>query len=308
VLDPVARSLYTVNLSTGAATFVGNIGGTGSILGLAAAPEAMAPAANSTLYAVTSTGSLLSFARNAPGTVTTVALSGIGGGETVVGIDFRPATNVLYLLTRDAGNVGRLYTVNVGTGVAAIASTLNDGAMAPAVATNVLLLGTQTGIDFNPVPDRLRIIGNQGQSLRVNVDTGVVIVDGSINQPAPSVHAAAYTNNVFPAPATTQLFVIDAGAGSLLLQNPPNAGTLNNVGALSVTDSFTSTSGFDIAGGANGLALAALQRTVPMGSPAEASRLYRINITTGAATEVAPGVFLGGTGATAVGGLAIRVQ
>jgi hypothetical protein len=184
-------------------------------------------------------------------------------------------------------------------------ATLNDGLMP---AGNVLLTGTQIGIYFNPVPDRLRIIGNSGQSLRVNVDSGVVIVDGSINQPAPSVHAAAYTNNVFPAPATTQLFVIDAGTGSLLLQSPPNAGTLNNVGALSVTDSFTTTSGFDIAGGASGLVLAALQRSVAMGSPAEASRLYRINLVTGAASEIAPGVFLGGAGATPVGGLAIRVQ
>lgn len=305
VLDPVARSLYTVNLTTGAATLVGNIGGTGSILGLAAAPEAAAPAVNSTLYAVTDAGSLLSFARNAPAAVTTTALSGIGAGETVAGIDFRPATSVLYLLSRDGGGVGRLYTVNVGTGAATLVGTLNDGASPTPV--NVLLTGTQFGVDFNPVPDRLRIISNTRQNLRVNVGDngsgvfGVTIVDGAVNQPTPDVHAAAYTNSFFPQNmAGTLLYVIDAATGSLLTQNPANDGTLFNVATHSATGGFTTTSGFDIAGGANGLVLAALQTTGE-----SASRLYRVNLTTGALTESGTGGLMG---ASPINGLAIRIQ
>ena len=36
-------------------------------------------------------------------------------------------------------------------------------------------------MDFNPVPDRLRVVSDTGQSLRINVDTGAVITDTALN-------------------------------------------------------------------------------------------------------------------------------
>ena len=33
------------------------------------------------------------------------------------------------------------------------------------------------GVDFNPVPDRLRVVSNTGQNLRINVDTGATTTD-----------------------------------------------------------------------------------------------------------------------------------
>jgi len=61
-------------------------------------------------------------------------------------------------------------------------------------------------------------------------------------------------------------------------------------------------SGAGIAGGNNGVALAALQRTVGTPLAAEAfSRLYRVNLTTGAATEIGQGI-----AGAALRGLAIR--
>ena len=59
-------------------------------------------------------------------------------------------------------------------------------------------------VDFNPVADRLRVIGSDGTSLRVNVDDGKVIKDGSLKYAdtdankgkTPKIMAGAYTNSV----------------------------------------------------------------------------------------------------------------
>ncbi|MEG1327724.1 MAG: DUF4394 domain-containing protein, partial [Janthinobacterium sp.] len=115
------------------------------------------------------------------------------------------------------------------------------------------------------------------QSLRINVDTGATTTDGATNRSgaSPVVTAAAYTNS-FAGTAATMLFDIDTASASLALQNPPNDGTLANVGLLGVA--VAGDAGFDIAGGANGLALAALRTAA--GGP---SSLYRIDLATGAA-------------------------
>jgi hypothetical protein len=274
---------------------------------------------NSTVYAVgvnSPTISLLSFARNAPGTVATIGnITGVGAGESVDGIDFRPSDGLLYMLTT-GGGVSRVYTVNLTTAAATLVGVLAadpTDATAPFTAVS----GVNRGINFNPMPAAvpLRIISDSGQNLRVsNLATLTTVTDADINQPAPSVNAAAYTNS-FPTPAgvtaTTALYVIDAATGSLLQQGlaapGPNGGVLTNVGALSAADSFSAMSGFDIGGGANGVALAALQKIVA-GTPEASSRLYRVNIATGAATEVVAGALIGGAGAAAIGGLAIRIQ
>ena len=38
--------------------------------------------------------------------------------------------------------------------------------------------------------DRLRVIGDGGQNLRINVDTGATTTDGTINRAAPAVVVA----------------------------------------------------------------------------------------------------------------------
>lgn len=297
ILDTVTQpqQLYSINLSTGAATLIPAPDLPAStVLGLAAPISSMAPAADSQVFVI-ETNNLVSFARDTGERVVDVGITGLAGaaGEAVVGMDFRPATGALYVLTRDTAGTGRLYTLDTATGAAALSSTLDT-----------VLGDTQFGVDFNPVPDRLRIIGSTGQNLRVNVETGAAIVDGTVNQPTPNVHAAAYINSFSPQNmAGTLLYVIDAATGSLLTQNPANDGTLFNVGALSAGNSFSSVSGFDIAGGANGIVLAALQ----LGAETS-SRLYRINLATGAATEVSSGVFIGGASAPLLDGLAIRIQ
>jgi hypothetical protein len=143
------------------------------------------------------------------------------------------------------------------------------------------LSGTSFGFDFNPVVDRIRVVSDAEQNLRLNPDTGAVAaVDSSLN-PAGSVVAAAYTNS-FPSAATTTLFGIDSGSDMLVLigglNGTPsaNGGVVSNVGPLGVDT--TSLAGLDIAT-AHGVAYAALN----VGGVA---RLYTLSLTIGAATLV----------------------
>ena len=48
------------------------------------------------------------------------------------------------------------------------------------------LSGTAFGFDFNPTVDRIRVVSDTGQNLRLNPDTGAVAaVDGALNQGRP---------------------------------------------------------------------------------------------------------------------------
>lgn len=222
------------------------------------------PAAAVSLVGLTEGNTLVNFDSSNPSSTSSVQVTGING--TLLGIDRRPANNLIYGLT-DTNN---LYTINPFTGAATFVSTLS----APFTG------GTISGVDFNPVPDRLRVIGGNDQSFRINVDTGAVIVDGSLNPGDPNVTAVAYTNaDNNPATGTT-LYDIDYISDSLFIQNPPNNGTLVQVGSLGID--IDSTAGFDIftENGVNS-AFAALTPASTTGS-----NLYTINLTTGAATSL----------------------
>lgn len=154
----------------------------------------------------------------------------------LAGIDVRPADGMLYGVT----GTGTVYTIAMD-GKASMKSKLET--MLPA--------GVMATIDFNPAADRLRVIGSDGTSLRANVDDGKVTKDGSLKYAAndasqgktPKVVAAAYTNSV-KGTKETALYDIDAAAGILVKQAPPNDGILNTVGMLGTG---VDTMAFDIA-------------------------------------------------------------
>jgi hypothetical protein len=238
------------------------------VAALAAATFGMIGASKSamavSLVGLAEDNTLVLFDSDSPSSTTSVQVSGIEG--TLLGIDRRPANNLIYGLT----SADNLYTINPFTGAASFVSKLSvpfDG-------------GRISGVDFNPVPDRLRVIGGNDQSFRINVDNGVVIVDGSLNPGDPNVTAVAYTNaDNDPATGTT-LYDIDYVSDTLLIQNPPNNGTLVPVGSLGVD--IDALAGFDIftSNGVN-TAFAALTPASTTGA-----NLYTINLTTGAATSV----------------------
>ncbi len=135
-----------------------------------APPPTPAPPAAGDTFALTSDNRLVTFNRSAPAIPNAVRISGLLMGEDLLGIDIRPGgtpAGELYALS----DGGRIYTINVSTGAATRKGMLVPD---PADTTNPFsaLDGTDFGVDFNPVSDRLRIVSNTGQNLRVNADTG----------------------------------------------------------------------------------------------------------------------------------------
>lgn len=221
-------------------------------------------------FGLTANNKLLNFALNNPNSVSEKSLTGLLVDERFIGIDYRLRTTTdhsgkLYGLT----NKANLYTINPESGLASLVSTLKPAAGSSFTALD----GTSFAVDFNPTADRLRVISNTGQNLRINVDTGDTIKDGDINGASGAqVTAAAYTNSFKTPVATlaTELFDLDQTNKTLTKQNPPNNGTLSLIGNLGIN--LGTDNGFDIAGGDNGLALA----TVSGGSGP--SVLYRIDL------------------------------
>lgn len=151
----------------------------------------------------------------------------LAGGAALIGIDVRPSDGKLYGVTMD----GVIVTVDPMSGKWEKKSDLSEKLPAGATFT----------VDFNPVADRMRLMGSNGLSLRINVDDGKATVDGSHKYAetdkakgmTPRVTAGAYMNSMAGAKETA-LFNIDAASGMLVKQAPPNDGTLNTVGALGV--------------------------------------------------------------------------
>lgn len=243
------------------------------------------------VYAVTESGYLVNFDSSTPNAATTIGLiGGLGEDETVVGIDFRPANGQLYAAT-DGNN---LYTVELGTATATLVQALT-----PAFS------GSRFGLDFNPVPDRLRITSGADQNLRCNpsagfpactVDTALAFGAGDLNAGRnPNVVGSAYTNSVAGAASTT-LYGIDSTLNALVVQNPPNDGVLNTIGLLGVNT--TDLVGFDIltVAGVN-TAYASLTQTGSF-----LSRFYTVDLVTGLASPV------GGTDFTSLIGAGDQIR
>lgn len=218
---------------------------------------------------LTSGGRLLTIDSAAPQTVTkTLTVTGLDAGDALVSIDYRPATGGLFGL----GKLSRLYSINAETGAATAVGAA--GAFA--------LSGANFDADFNPTVDRIRIVSDTKQNLRANANDGTLsATDTSLAYAAtdvntgknPTIVGAAYTNS-FSTALQTILYGIDSTQDTLVIQNPPNAGTLNTVGPLGVDTSDAV--GFDISG-TTGVPYAAL-------TVAGVAQLYTINLLSGAAT------------------------
>jgi hypothetical protein len=224
------------------------------------------------LIGVVGPTTLIGFDSAAPGVVTSsLTVTGLNG-DLIRGVDFRPSNGQLYAL----GGSGALYTIDTGTGAA---TTVGPGVPVSASALDF-------GFAFNPVPDAIRVVTSTDLNLRVNPNTGTTTTDVPLAYAAgdpnagrnPNVTGVAYTNQVSGAVAATTLYGIDAATSALVLQNPPNAGTLTTIGSLGVTlfsNGFGI--GFDIEGGTN-TAFASLVTDLGQNG------LYTINLSTGAAS------------------------
>ena len=233
------------------------------------------------LTGLTSTGNLVTFDSGTPGTIqSSVAISALMPGETLLGIDRRPATELLYGL----GSTSRVYTINTTTG---LATAVGAAPFSPA------LTGTAFGFDFNPVPDRIRVVSTDTSNFRLNPNTGALAgTDTPLTYAAgdtgvgvlPRVVGLAYSDN-FDGTGVTTLFGIDSNRDVLVMQGgldgtpSPNGGVLTTIGTGLGIDT-SDLVGLDISG-ISGVAFAAL--TSPTGG---ASQLFTIDLTTGSASLV----------------------
>ena len=225
-----------------------------------------------TIVGLTPNNTLVTLDSSNPGTLaTSQVVMGLSEGERLVGIDYRPATGQLYGLGRSS----RLYTIDLATAQASMVGTSSF---------DPILAGDAFGFDFNPTVDRIRVVSDSGQNLRLHPVTGAAVatdkglnyssMDPSVGQ-SPQVVGSAYTQNRAGAVSTT-LYGIDSVMDTLVRQVPPNDGVLSTVGSLGVN--FTDMAGFDISG-ASGSAFASLVK-----AGESWSGLYSIDLNTGNAS------------------------
>jgi hypothetical protein len=316
--------LYAIELSTGVATDLGAIGdGTAPVQGFTLANDLGGVPA----VGLDATGAnLVRFNTSTPGTASAaVAITGITAGETLVGIDFRPATGQLFGLGVDAtADTATLYRIDPQGGAATVVGTASGIAFVAADGTTPVDLPAASagyGFDFNPTNDRIRVTTGTGLNFRLNPATGAAVdgdttnagtqTDGSVTglpTGSTGVTGAAYTNSFAQSGTTvTTLYTLDAGSNMLFIQNPPNNGTQTSGVAITLGGAaldFTEVNGFDIPGGVrvttsnsaaagNGLALLTVGGT---------TGLYSIDLTSGVATLVgAPPASLAGASGLALG-------
>jgi hypothetical protein len=202
-----------------------------------------------------------------------VEVVGLAPGQSLVGIDIRPATGGLYGVGVGALSAN-LYLIDIETGLAvSIGAPLSPKPV-----------GAGFGFDFNPAIDRVRLVSDLDQNLVLNPDTGAVTVATNLFYPNsdvnfgrnPKVVHIAYDNNV-AGTMTTQQRGIDVQQ-MVLVTVANNAGTLGTIGRFGLRP--TEIGGFDVSGDTNvGYALLTVQGS-------EVQVLTRINLATGGAAPL----------------------
>jgi hypothetical protein len=258
---------------------------------LSAGGEPTGPVAVGDTVAITSTSRVISFNRvPGPNLSSDLSIKGLKNGESLLGIDTRPNDQLIYTVSNQAN----IYTLAPSTGQLSFKAALSAGAATTATCSGGApgdytgLQGTEFALDFNPAADRMRLVSDTGQDLRINVDTGAVTVDCPITfasgSGTPKPTSAAYNNSV-PMATSTDLFYIDTNTDTLYAidktdSKNANNGVLTPVGALGVDAGDIN--GFDIEGLDKGYAVLTVT-----GSSGTRTGFYSINISTGAATALA---------------------
>ncbi|SEQ40180.1 protein of unknown function [Loktanella sp. DSM 29012] len=202
----------------------------------------------------------------------TLAVSGtmdVTGVDSLLGIDLRPSNNTVVGVTPDM----TIVSIDTATGEATEISTMD---------TPLPVADSQVIVDFNPAADRLRFMTDTTNH-RVNVDTGEVTVDGSLDWvegdmhmgETPDIVAAAYINS-YGQPESTAMYDIDATIAGLIQQTSPNDGTLSAIGKLGL-DAPAQAYAFDVQ------TTAELENTAFL---VNGNTLFTVDLATGAATSV----------------------
>ena len=233
--------------------------GTGTTLGLS----------NTNVYALTSDNSIYIMP---PGTTRFFRLAKVTdlNGGNLIGIDFRPADKTpttVYGLT----DTGSIYKINLSPFTGYLGATTLVSTLSPRFVG-----GFQSLMDFNPVVNALRIIGdnddnfavvnaNGGNLNQTTPQTRLAYVAGDPNAGVdPNITAGAYNNN-YAGATTTIFYMLDHDLDTLVtIANTTNGssatggGQLKTIGQLFTTNTNTPlniapTAGIDIFTDPNGV-------------------------------------------------------
>lgn len=234
-----------------------------------------------------SDGKLYTFEATAPAVLigSPLIITGLGSGQSLVGMDYRPNKGELIALGYNSTTgMGRLYVLNTSSGAATALGT----------ADFAIDLGTgPVGLDFNPTVDRIRVVAANNKNYRLNPNTGTLqVTDGDLKYAVsdanagknPFIGTCAYTNSYIGATATA-LYDYDDSLAVFSKQDPPNDGILNSIGAsgISVNAADRSTD-MDIYFNPTTSTNTAYLSANPDGSVND--NLYTVNLTTGATTSL----------------------
>lgn len=224
-------NLYSVNLSSGQTSNLGNIGV--AVRDIAAVINRTVPATFSgeLVYGLTKVNSnLLTFSSDDPTTIRSLkAISGLVNNHRIAGMDVRPADLKLYALGyNDTSKNFAVYRIDTATGAA---TKIGEG------GTIDLGMGERIGFDFNPTVDRIRVTATNAANYRLNPETGgLAATDTALAYVAgdahagtdPHVGAIAYINSYKNAPST-MLYGVDEVNNAFVSIAPPNQGALNTI-------------------------------------------------------------------------------
>ncbi|MFM9442191.1 DUF4394 domain-containing protein [Streptomyces acidiscabies] len=267
-----------------AATLLAALTAAGALV-MAGTPASSTPTATAVpslrAFGITGDGTLMAtFTTDRPQVLDWVrVITGLSGDTKLLGIDHRPQNGVMYGL----GDKGGIYTIKTPPAT-------TDVVVTKVSQLQIALYGTTFDIDFNPAADRLRILSNNGQNLRHNLNDNTTVADSMLNIPPATTYAlgvtgAAYTNNDLVGSTGTTLVDVDTYNDQIVIQSPPNAGNLVATGLLGFDANLDA--GIDIFSTlTNGktTANAAFASLTPYG--ASTPTLYSVDILTGSPTAI----------------------
>ena len=126
-----------------------------------------------TLFGLDQSNRIFRFDSAAPGAITFLnsgsPIAGLATNEILVGIDFRPVATT----SANASLNGALYAVGLSNRLYTI-KTDSGQATQVGAAGGFMLSGNAFGVDFNPVPDLLRVVSELDQNIRLFPNTGAL--------------------------------------------------------------------------------------------------------------------------------------
>ncbi|MEA2346933.1 MAG: hypothetical protein QOG62_720 [Thermoleophilaceae bacterium] len=232
------------------------------VVALLAAPTASAERA----IGLRADGTLLEFDTATPGFDVQHPITGVGAGEHLQSIAYRPSDGRVYGVSAESGSKHRLYTLDPNTGAATL--------VGPAAGADFLSVN---GIDFDPVADELRVTDYlYFENGRINPATGArADLPNDTKLSAFNISGIAYAPG--SAPGLTTLYAIRADPGNPTLgiiggidgSPSPNLGVYTPLAPLGAVSDNAAAAPFDISA-QTGIGYAVLINNIHAG-------FYRIN-------------------------------